>query len=180
MKNLLESLPARADGGLVNIVVDTPKGSRSKFKFDSEAGCFRLSRILPAGAIFPHDFGAIPRTLGEDGDALDVLVIGDAPSFAGCLLTGQLIGVLSGEQTEKGRTIRNDRLLAVPVTPANPPSYGAIDDLPESLLGELEHFFKSYNAAQGRAYNIIGRGGARAADEALAQAERNYLNRRKD
>ena len=61
MNNLLESLQARAQDGLVNIVVETPKGSRNKFKYDSEAQCFRLSRILPAGAIFPYDFGSIPK-----------------------------------------------------------------------------------------------------------------------
>jgi inorganic pyrophosphatase len=62
-------------------------------------------------------------TCAEDGDAFDVLVIGEAPSFPGCLLTGKLIGIISGEQTEKKKTIRNDRLLAVPVTPANPPLF---------------------------------------------------------
>jgi len=179
MNNLLGSLPARAHDGLVNIVVDTPKGSRNKFKYDSEAECFRLSRILPAGTSFPYDFGSIPKTLGEDGDALDVLVISDAASFTGCLLSGKLIGVISAEQTENGNTIRNDRLLAVPVTPANHPVYGAIDDLPKYWVDELEHFFRSYNAAQGRIYNTIGRGGPGAAEKALAQAERNYLERRK-
>ena len=179
MNNLLESLPARAQDGLVNIVVDTPKGSRNKFKYDSAAKCFRLSRILPAGAIFPYDFGSIPKTLAEDGDALDVLVISDAASFTGCLLAGKLIGVISAKQTEKGETIRNDRLLAVPVTPANQPLYAAIGDLPESALDELEHFFRSYNAAHGRVYNIIDRGGPVAAEQALARAERSWLDREK-
>ena len=65
-------------------------------------------------------------------------MISDAASFTGCLLTGKLIGVISAKQTEKGETIRNDRLLAVPVTPANQPLYGAIGDLPHSALDELE------------------------------------------
>jgi inorganic pyrophosphatase len=72
MGSPLQSLPSRAKGGLVDIIVDTPKGSRNKFKYDEEAQCFRLGRILPAGACFPCDFGSIPKTLAEDGDALDV------------------------------------------------------------------------------------------------------------
>jgi inorganic pyrophosphatase len=61
----------------LNAVIDTPKGSRNKFKFDDELGLFRLSGILPAGAVFPFDFGDVPSTRGEDGDPLDVLVLMD-------------------------------------------------------------------------------------------------------
>jgi inorganic pyrophosphatase len=86
--------------------------------------------ILPAGAFFPYDFGSIPMTYAEDGDALDVLVISEVPSFAGCLITGKLIGAISGEQTEKEKTMRNDRLLAVPITPVNPALFAHIDDFP--------------------------------------------------
>jgi inorganic pyrophosphatase len=71
---------------LVNVVIDAPRGSPNKFKFDEELGCFKLRRILPAGQSFPYDFGSIPGTKGQDGDALDVLVVMDEPAFPGCLL----------------------------------------------------------------------------------------------
>ena len=71
------SLPVRTGAGLVNVIIDMPKGSRNKFKFDEHAECFRLSRILPVGASFSHDFGSIPGTLAEDGDPLDVVVIAE-------------------------------------------------------------------------------------------------------
>ena len=83
MSGPLDRLDSRAESGLVNIIIDTPKGSRNKFKYDEKTQCFRLSRILPAGASFPYDFGSIPMTCAEDGDALDVLVISEVPSFAG-------------------------------------------------------------------------------------------------
>ena len=175
----LDNLIPRAGPDLVNIIIDTPKGSRNKFKYDEKTRCFRLSRILPAGAFFPFDFGSIPMTLAEDGDALDVLVISDAPSFPGCLVTGKLIGTLSGEQTEKKKTIRNDRLLAVPVTPVNPASFARIDDLPGTLLTEIVHFFVSYNQAQGRKYKLIKHGGPREAEEALTNAVGRYKRQHK-
>jgi inorganic pyrophosphatase len=62
---------------LVNVIIDTPRGSRNKFKFDEKLGCFKLSRILPLGHYFPYDFGSVPGTRAADGDALDVLVIMD-------------------------------------------------------------------------------------------------------
>jgi len=169
----------RAASGLINMIIDTPKGSRNKFKYDEEARCFRLSRILPAGASFPFDFGSIPKTLAEDGDALDVLLISEAPSFPGCLVTGKLIGIISADQTEKGKTIRNDRLLAVPVTPANSALFSDIDGLPDAWLTEIEHFFISYNKIQGREYSPINRGGPEEAEEALSRAERRYKREEK-
>ncbi len=93
----------------LNVIIETPKGSRNKFKYDEEFGLFRLSGLLPVGAVFPFDFGFVPSTAGEDGDPLDVLLLMDEPAFAGCLVTSRLIGVIEAEQTEEGKAERNDR-----------------------------------------------------------------------
>jgi len=172
--SLFDSLPARAGYGLVNVIIDTPKGSRNKFKFDEQALCFRLSRILPVGAAFPYDFGSIPRTLAEDGDPLDVLVIADEASFVGCLLNAKLIGAVRAEQTEKGKTIRNDRLLAVPVTSVNAAELSHIDELSSARVAEIEHFFVSYNQAHGRHFRPTGHAGPDEAERVLAAAEQRY------
>src|SRR5207302_1611839 len=79
-----------------------PRGSRCKYKYDPKTGVFRLGKLLPLGAGFPYNFGFVPSTRGEDGDALDVLVFLDEPVFAGCVVPVRLIGVLEAEQTEKG------------------------------------------------------------------------------
>jgi inorganic pyrophosphatase len=178
MNGPLDKLQPKAHTGLVHVVVDTPKGSRYKFKYDEDAQCFSLGRILPAGACFPHDFGSIPQTLAEDGDALDVVVLGPAASFPGCLIRCKLIGGIRAKQTEKGKTIRNDRLLAVPVTKANPAEFSNIAELPAAWVRELEHFFVSYNQAHGREFKPLGRMGPGEAEQALAAAVKRYRKKK--
>lgn len=166
-----ENIPPReSKTKLVHVIIDTPRGSRNKFKFDETLGCFKLSRILPAGHVFPCDFGSIPGTRGEDGDALDVVIIMDEPAFPGCLITARLIGVIVACQTEKGRTISNDRLIGVPHTPVNKPTIRELSDLGTAQLDEIEHFFISYNAAQNRRFTPSHRLGAAQADRILRRA----------
>ncbi|MGE0644451.1 MAG: inorganic diphosphatase [Nitrospira sp.] len=162
--------PWESKTGLVNVIIDTPRGSRNKFKFDERLGCFKLSRILPVGHVFPYDFGSIPGTRGEDGDALDVLMVMDEPTFPGCLITARLIGVIVACQTEKGRTISNDRLIAVPQTPANKPTIRELSELGTVWVEQIEHFFTSYNAAQNRRFAPSRRLGAVHAERILRRA----------
>jgi inorganic pyrophosphatase len=161
------------DSGLVRVIVDTPAGSRNKYKFDPELGVFRISRILPAGMAFPFDFGSIPGTRAEDGDALDVMVLTDAPLFVGCLVHVHLIGVIRATQTERRTSIRNDRLVASIQTPVNKARFRELSEVPRDTVREIEHFFRSYNEAQGRPFKITGRGGAQAAERILQKALRS-------
>src|ERR1051326_6735268 len=103
----------------LDVVIETPKGSRNKYAYDEKARCFRLSKVLPEGMMFPYDFGFVPHTRAEDGDPLDVLVLMDEPTFPGCVVECRLIGVLKAKQEEKDehsarpKMKRNDRLIAV-------------------------------------------------------------------
>jgi inorganic pyrophosphatase len=171
---LHEIAPRPRGSKQVHVVIDTPKGSHNKFKYDENLGLFRLSRILPAGMQFPYDFGSVPRTRAEDGDALDVLVLMDAPTFPGCLLTVRLLGVLRAKQTQNRKTIRNDRLLAVPETSVNRPEIRGIDELADDQLEEIEDFFIAYNRAHGREFKPMGRSGPEAAEKLLEQAMRAF------
>ena len=167
-------VPFRASGGLIHVIVDTPRDSRNKYKFDEATGLFKLSRILPQGLHFPCDFGFIPQTRGEDGDALDVALYTDSSSFVGCLMTVRLLGVINAQQTESGRNIRNDRLLAIPVTPVNKPKQRQLHDLPKLWLKDLEQFFIAYNAAHGRIFKPLSRRGSIAAMHALRAGVTKY------
>jgi inorganic pyrophosphatase len=166
------------DSGRVHVLIDTPAGSRNKFRFDTELGVFRVSRRLPAGLSFPCDFGSIPRTCADDGDALDVLVVGLEPTFPGCLVEARLIGILFAEQKESQRTVRNDRLIACGETAVNPAHYEELQQLGDQEVRALELFFETYNRAHGREFRIRGRGGAQEAREALRRAAAAFRKRR--
>ena len=149
--------------GDLNVIIDTPKDSRNKYKFDEKLGLFKLGGVLPVGAFFPFDFGYIPNTRGGDGDPLDVLVLMDEPAFVGCLIPSRLIGVIAAEQTEAGKTETNDRLIAVAATSRNHTDVKSLNDLNETLVDEIEHFFVSYNQAKGKEFKPLGRFGAQKA-----------------
>jgi inorganic pyrophosphatase len=158
----LDTLPA-FDGNDLTVIIETPKGSQNKYAFAPDCGAFMLKGVLPAGAVFPFDFGFVPSTLGDDGDPLDVLVLMDASAFVGCIVPSRLIGAIEAEQTEDGKTERNDRLLAVAAQSITHRSIRDVSDLNDDLVGQIEHFFVSYNMAKGKTFTPKGRcGHARA------------------
>jgi inorganic pyrophosphatase len=147
----------------VVVVIETPQGSPNKLAFEPRYGAFVLTGVLPAGAVFPFDFGFVPSTRAEDGDPLDVLVLMDAPVYPGCIVPSRLIGVIEAEQTEAGKTERNDRLLAVAVDSAAHRSIHQLNDLSQDLVAQIEHFFVSYNEMKGKRFEVKKRAGSRRA-----------------
>jgi inorganic pyrophosphatase len=178
MKVSDEPIPTCTADGLVHIIIDTPQGSRNKYKYDTQWCCFKISRVLPIGMCFPHDFGSIPSTAGADGDPLDALVLVETPSFAGCLMQVRLIGVIEAEQKENRQTLRNDRLIAVAETPVNKPVIKHLNEVPKTMLDELEQFFVNYNRVHGREFKPIGRRGPQAARRLLKAGMRAYRRQR--
>jgi inorganic pyrophosphatase len=159
-------VPPFAKDGTANVIIDTPKGSRNKYKFDPERQLLVLAKLLPAGAVFPFDFGYIPGTKSEDGDPLDVLVLMDEPAFAGCLVSVRLIGVIEATQKSvDGMVERNDRLIGVAAVSPVHREVRELENVNSALLDEIEHFFTSYNAAAGRKFMPEKRGGSRRALE---------------
>jgi inorganic pyrophosphatase len=159
-KNLIHMSAFAEDAGELNVIIETPKGSRNKYDYDEDAGLFKLGGVLPSGAVFPFDFGFVPSTLGGDGDPLDVLVLMDEPAFTGCLVRARLLGVVEAEQTERdGVTTRNDRLVGVAAESRLLREVRSLGSLGENLLDEIEHFFVSYNVAKGKEFKPLGRFG---------------------
>jgi len=158
----LEGLPPFEDD-CVLVVIETPKGSPNKLTFEPRYGTFVLKGVLPAGAVFPFDFGFVPSTRADDGDPLDVLVLMDAPVYPGCIVPSRLIGVIEAEQTEEGETERNDRVLAVAANSAAHQSIRQLSDLSQDLVAQIEHFFVSYNEMKGKRFEVKRRAGSKRA-----------------
>jgi inorganic pyrophosphatase len=162
MTNYLK-LPTWADSGHVHAVVETPRGSRAKLEFDPKLGAFTLAKPLLAGLTYPYDWGFIPSTKAEDGDPLDVLIIHDAATYPGLVLTCKPIGVLEVLQSSKGKRERNDRVFVVP---DRSPFEGDLQDirrLPSRATKELEKFFEATNALEAKTLRFLGwRGPAKA------------------
>ena len=162
------------ESGHVNAIVDTPKGSRNKFKYDEQLGLFKLSGMLPVGTVFPFDFGYIPSTRGDDGDALDILLLMDEPAFTGCLVPAKLIGVIEAEQTEEQKTTRNDRLIAVSADSRNHSHVRFLGDLNGNLLHEIERFFIAYNETKGKRFEVLNRRGPERAHALIVAGMKKF------
>src|SRR5690242_3942154 len=148
-------LPPLDGNDKIQVIIETPRGSRNKYAFNTELKVFALKKVLPAGMTFPYDFGFVPSTLAEDGDPLDVLVLMDEPAFPGCLLKCRLIGVIEGEQGKKKKKERNDRLVAVENANHSYAHIKHVRDLGKKFLRELEEFFVNYHELTGKKYRIL-------------------------
>ena len=114
MKKALKRMsPFVAGKKYLNVVIETPKGSRVKCAYDFDTGLMKLDKALPEGMVFPFNFGFIPGTKAEDGDPLDILILNEEPLIPGCLVKARLVGVILAKQTEKDETVRNDRLIGL-------------------------------------------------------------------
>ncbi len=169
------NLPAFNPKGNLNVIIETPKGSRNKYNFDPKLGIFKLKKILPAGAVFPFDFGFVPRTLGEDGDPLDVLLLMEEPAFAGCLVSSRLIGVIEANQIRKNDSHRNDRLIAIADKAELFSNVTSVADLNSEYLEQIEHFFISYNQIGGKQFRPLKRSGPNAAIKIIENGQRAFL-----
>lgn len=162
-------------GGELHVIIETPKGSRNKFSYDEGHGLFKLGGVLPAGAVFPFDFGFIPSTIGGDGDPLDVLLLMDEPAFPGCLVPSRLVAVIEAEQTERdGERTRNDRLIAVAADSRAHKDVRTLADLNSTMLDEIEHFFVSYNEIKGKTFVPLGRFGPVKAARLVEEGARRF------
>lgn len=153
------------------VVIETPRGSRSKYTYDPAIEAFELSGILPAGMNFPLDFGFIPLTVGGDDDPLDVLLISDEPAAVGAVVRARILGVIEAEQTERnGSTVRNDRLIARADLSISYEHTRSISDLEPHFVDHLGQFFVNYNRLKGKAFRVLGAGDAARAMQLITQA----------
>lgn len=158
------------EGELVNVIIETSKGSRNKLAYDDERQLFQLKSVLPAGNVFPFDFGFVAGTRAEDGDPIDVLLLMDEPVPTGTLVPARLVGVVEVEQNDDGKKVKNDRLLAVAAMSRDHRRLRDLPDLSPELLEEIEHFLCSYTALSDKKVKILRRGGRARARKLVRRA----------
>lgn len=164
----------RGDPGTIFAVIETPQGSRNKYRYDEKLGQFVLSKVLPAGSEFPWSFGFVPKTLSEDGDPLDVLLLADEPIPVGCVVPARLIGVMEAEKVDGNDTERNDRLIAVASESRDHEDLKSFKKLNKNLMHEIEHFFVSYHQESGKKFRILACRGPKAALDVLKNGKALY------
>ncbi|HEX2960197.1 MAG TPA: inorganic diphosphatase [Ignavibacteriales bacterium] len=158
------------DSDNLNVIIETPKGSRNKYKYTPTLDVFKLDGSLQAGASFPFDFGFIPSTEGEDGDPLDILVLMDQSAYTGCLVPARLIGVIEAKQSAtKGKFERNDRLIAVFAKSHIYSDIRSLQQLNKSTLEEIQFFFETYNRYKGKEFKALGQYGPKQALKLVKQ-----------
>ena len=157
------------DVGIVPVVIETPRGSRNKYKLDEKSGRFKLSKVMPEGTVFPFDFGFFPGTRAEDGDPLDALVLSDEPTFPGCQIDCRLAGVLLARQVDKGQTRskRNDRIIAIAQASLLFAEVNELADLPSVVMQQVEEFFVNYQKVREVKVTPLGRDGPESAKRIL-------------
>jgi inorganic pyrophosphatase len=161
----LTSLPLQLDADKFECraIIETPRGSRNKFDYDPDSNLFLLAGLLPEGMLFPYDFGFLPSTLGDDGDPLDIMVLMDAPGHVGCLMDVRIVGIIEAEQTQNGKSEKNNRLLGVAVHSYSHEDLRSIDQIGKTVLSQVEEFFISYNKQRGKKFKVTGTAGPKKA-----------------
>lgn len=153
----------------INVVVEIPQGSRNKYEYDKALNVFRLDRALHSPIYYPGDYGFVPRTLAEDDDPLDVLILVIQPTFPGCLVVARPIGLL--KMIDDGKP--DDKILAVPVgEPAYHDIYTQSQIFPHTLR-TISHFFETYKTLEGKTTSTQGwQDGAAARRSVVESIER--------
>lgn len=131
---------------VVTTVVEIPRYERNKYELDKVLGLYRLDRVLYSAVHYPGDYGFLPRTLGEDSDPLDVVVILTRPTFTGCLVDVRPVGLF--RLVDRGEN--DEKIISVPLNDPYSESIMDLDDVPPHLLREVEHFFSIYKDLEGK------------------------------
>jgi inorganic pyrophosphatase len=155
-------------------VIEIPKGTRNKYEIDEETGAVWLDRMLFTATRYPEDYGFIPSTLAEDGDALDAVVMLDEGTFPGCHIRARPIGLFCMHD-EKGR---DAKVLCVPATDPRVNNVEDLTDVPDYELNEIAHFFAIYKALEpGKKTEVQGWQDRAAAENVIESARRRFQDR---
>lgn len=154
----------------LRVFIEIPQGSRNKYELDKETGLIKFDRLLYSSVHYPGDYGFIPRTLADDDDPLDVVVITSDPTFPGCLMQVRPIGMFE-MRDDKGL---DEKILAIPLTDPLRSDYYSLEDVWPHYLREVEHFFAVYKELEGKTTELLGWKDVGRAHEVIADCMARY------
>jgi inorganic pyrophosphatase len=137
--------------GTIEVVIETPAGSRTKYAWKPDKNRFEARKVLPLGLSFPFDFGFIPDTKGSDGDPLDVCVLADAPLALGVVVECRVLGAFCVKTDGE----RNDRIVAVPKIALRGADWDDLNEIGGTWKDEIGDFLRSYVEREGRSYELV-------------------------
>jgi inorganic pyrophosphatase len=154
-------------------VIEIPKGSKVKYELDKATGLLYLDRVLHSAVHYPANYGFLPQTFCDDGDPLDVLVLGQEPVLPLCILRARAIGVLT-MRDEKGQ---DDKIIAIHLDDPEYEHYRDVAELPPHRMRELERFFLDYKVLEQKTVNVEQLRGPGDAGQVVRDAVRLYRER---
>lgn len=160
----------------VEAVIEIPRGARNKYEYDDERDIMRLDRVLYSSVHYPTDYGFIPRTLAEDGDHLDILVIVEEPTFPGCHIPVRPIGVLNMIDVNG----EDQKILAVPLVDPRFDLVKDIEDISPHWLREIKNFFDTYKMLQEVQTQVQGWDNSTRAHEVINDCRNRYYRTHHD
>jgi inorganic pyrophosphatase len=167
--NLLHDIPSGTKDAM-NVIVEIPRFSKNKYEIDKETGIIALDRVMHTAQDYPFDYGFVPRTLFDDGDALDVVLLTTHPLLPGILVKARPVAIM--EMIDGGD--RDDKVVAVPV---DDPRFNEVQDLADlnkHFIKEMSHFFETYKKIQNKEVRVGEWHGKEAAQAAFTKSVEAY------
>ncbi len=155
---------------IVNAIIEISKGSRTKYELDKKTGMLKLDRVLYSAVFYPANYGFIPKTLGDDHDPLDILVISQSDIVPLCMVRARVIGVMRMIDHGEG----DDKIIAVAEDDVSMGNIQNIDQLPPYFVSELKHFFEEYKTLEQKTVLVEEFQGSEVAQESIMHAIENY------
>ncbi len=167
--NLLHDVPAGSKE-VMNVIIEIPKFSKNKYEIDKETGLISLDRVMHTAQDYPFDYGFVPQTLFDDGDALDVIIITTYPLAPGILVKARPVAIM--EMIDGGD--RDDKVVAVPVDDPRFSEITDLKDLNKHFIKETSHFFETYKKVQNKEVSVGPWHGKEEAMQAFEKSRTMY------
>ncbi len=167
--NLLHDIPA-GNSKEMNVIVEIPKFSKNKYEIDKETGIIALDRVMHTAQDYPFDYGFVPQTLFDDGDALDVVLLTTYPLAPGILVKARPVAIM--EMIDGGE--HDDKIIAVPTEDPRFDDIKDLRDLNKHFIKETTHFFESYKKIQNKEVSIGAWHGVEEAEKAFIKSIEKY------